>query len=176
MIISNSPNLGIIFVVPDSRILDYSQIPVHLQMSKSRRLNPRTIARASTCRLYKPTLLSRRSLPRGTPDTAVIRGTARATRSQRRARSSARGTGAAAAEAAAAASFAGQSPSSTRTLSRRTVPPCAWCVCASAECRSCCRWPGNKGTASAAPCVCGSGANDWSPASRRRGISTTPGC
>lgn len=36
-------------------------------MSKSRRLNPRTIARASTCRLYKPTLLSRRSLPRGTP-------------------------------------------------------------------------------------------------------------
>lgn len=78
-----------------------------------------------------------------------------------------------AAEVAVAASFAGQSASSTRSL-WRTLSPCAWCVCASAGCRSCCRWPGNRGTGTFGRCVCGSGANDWSPVCRRPGISTAP--
>lgn len=79
-----------------------------------------------------------------------------------------------------AASFAGQSASSTAAPSRttlwrrtlwRTLSPCAWCVCGSGGCRSCCTWPGNRGTGTFGPCVCGSGANGWSPVCHRHGIS-----
>ena len=77
------------------------------------------------------------------------------------------------AEVAAASSFAGQSASSIR-IPWRTLSPGAWCVCASGGCRSCCTWPDNTGTGTFGRCVCGSGANGWSPVCRKLGISTAP--
>lgn len=134
------------------------------------------MAREALATLSELALFSRGRLTIWVPGIPATRRTGvRAARSRRRAQPSARRADATV-EVAVAVSSAGQSPSSTRTPSRRTASPCVWCVCGSAECRSCCRWPGNRGTASAALCVCGSGANDWSLASRRRGISITPGC
>lgn len=99
-------------------------------------------------------------------------GTVRAVRIRRKARWACRRRDEVA-EVAVAVSSAGQSASSTRSL-WRTLSPCAWCVCASGECRSCCTWPDSTGTGTFGQCVCGSGANGWSPVSRRPGISTAP--
>lgn len=109
------------------------------------------------------------------------RPTVRVARIRRKARSKAcRRRDEGAEVAGVAASFAGQSASSTAAPSRttpwrrtlwRTLSPCAWCVCGSGGCRSCCTWPGNRGTGTFGPCVCGSGANGWSPVCHRHGIS-----
>lgn len=110
------------------------------------------------------------------PDTSSNRGRVRAHQIRRRARSNAHRAESAVAEVAVDVSFAGQSPSSTRNPSRRIASPCVWYVYASAECRSCCRWLDNMGTVSVVRYVCGSDANDWSPAFRRPGISIMLDC